>query len=155
MSGDRAHPAEARLLTANGGQPLQARQGLYPGNLRRHAQRVNVGHLVQAEGLRLAFGQGHVLARLVMQRDEDGGREGHDPRSLHAISRGGAAEKHLDLRRLFAAGNIGLPEPEHEFEQNGGVRRRRLAGRGGWWGFSVHGRLLSRNNAIACPRNTR
>ena len=32
-------------------------------------------------------------------------------------------------RRLFAAGEVRLPEPEHEFEQLGGIGR---------WGRGVH-----------------
>ena len=139
MADDETHPSEAGLLAPDRREPLQTFARLHFARLGRLAERVNVGHLVQAHHLRLAFGQGHALARAVVQRDEDGRRESHDPRFPHAVSRRRAAQEQFHLRRLLTAGEIALAQPEHELEEHGRVGRCGLARRCGRWGFRVHG----------------
>jgi len=147
MADNVAHRPEAVLPPPDRRQALQAVQRIHRGTLGLLAQRVNIGHLVQAQHLRLAFGEGDTLAIAVVKRDKYGCREGHDPRLLHAICRSNASQELLHLRGLLAARQIGPPQPEQKLKQDG---RAGSCGQGG----RFRGRRFSAHDACDAFRTT-
>jgi hypothetical protein len=126
-----ADGSEPRRFAQELSEALQAFGRCHRTALSRLAECVNVGDLVEAEGLRRRLGQGDALLAAVIHGNEEGGGEHHDPRSPHAVGRRDPAKVQLRQRRLLAAGHVRLPETEHEVEQDARVGYRR---------FSLHDR---------------
>ena len=71
--------SESRSASQDRPEPLQAFTRAHRRALGRSAERVDIGDLVQAQGLRGSLGQRHALSPGVVQRDEHRSRKRDDP----------------------------------------------------------------------------
>jgi hypothetical protein len=121
MAGQRTEAPEARRRAQDVDQavePFAGRHGPLPGVA---TESIDLGDLVQPQGLRRPLGQRHALGCLVVQRDEERGRQHDHARLPHAVGERHAAQQKFDLRRLLSAREVRLAEPEHEFQHQGRV----------------------------------
>ena len=107
---NRAKDPEPRGLFENRGKTLQPFARRHIAALRRVAEFIDVGDLIQSQGLRRSLGQCDALLLGVVQADEHRRRKRHDSRPAHAVSRRSAAEDQFHGCRLLAAGET-APAP--------------------------------------------